>query len=80
MVEIAFMVATLDVRDVYARAALNLTAEVRRPGGPPVCLTDEWMKGSIMLLKQAIADGDVRDDCDPASRMSSSATTWACGW
>jgi AcrR family transcriptional regulator len=65
MIEITFMVATLDCRDSYARAAINLTGEVRRPGSPPVGLADEWMKGSITVLEQAIADGDVRSECDP---------------
>lgn len=65
MVEITFMVATLDVCDDYARAAANLASEVRRPrdhGAGPI---DEWIKGSILVLEQAIADGDVRADCDP---------------
>ena len=65
MIEITFMVATFDVRDDYARAALNLSAEVRRPGAPAVGLVDEWMKGAITVLEEAIADGDVRVDCDP---------------
>jgi TetR/AcrR family transcriptional regulator, transcriptional repressor for nem operon len=65
MIEITFMVAALDARDPYARAAMNLIGEVRAPGSPPVGLVDEWMKGSITVLEQAIADGDVRSDCDP---------------
>ncbi|MGH3642146.1 MAG: TetR family transcriptional regulator [Mycobacterium sp.] len=65
MIEITFMVATRDARDDYARAAMNLFGEVRSPGAPPVGLVDEWVKGSITVLEQAIADGDVRADCDP---------------
>ncbi|BBZ27795.1 TetR family transcriptional regulator [Mycolicibacterium madagascariense] len=65
MVEITFMVATLDVCDVYARASANLESEVRRPGEHGTGPVDEWVKGSITVLEQAIADGDVRADCDP---------------
>ncbi|MET0474810.1 MAG: TetR/AcrR family transcriptional regulator [Mycobacterium sp.] len=65
MIEITFMVATRDARDPYARAAMNLIGEVRSPGRPPVGLVDEWIKGAITVLEQAIADGDVRADCDP---------------
>lgn len=65
MIEITFMVAALDARDDYARAALNLAGEIRRPGGRTVGLVDEWIKGSITVLEKAIADGDIRADCDP---------------
>lgn len=65
MIEITFMIATLDARDDYARAALNLAGEIRRPGGRSADLVDEWMKGSTTVLEQAMADGDVRADCDP---------------
>ncbi len=65
LIEITFMVATLDTSDDYARAATNLQGMVRRPGGPNVGAVDEWMKGSISILEKAIADGDVRADQDP---------------
>lgn len=65
LIEITFMVATLDTSDHYARAATNLQGMVRKPGGPNVGAVDEWMKGSISILEQAIADGDVRSDQDP---------------
>jgi AcrR family transcriptional regulator len=65
MIEITFMVATLDASNDYARAAANLVAEVRRPGESFAGPVDEWIKGSITVLEQAIADGDVRADCDP---------------
>lgn len=65
LIEITFMVATLDTSDHYARAATNLQGMVRKPGGPNVGAVDEWMKGSISILEQAIADGDVRCDQDP---------------
>jgi TetR/AcrR family transcriptional repressor of nem operon len=65
MIEITFMVATLDACDDYARAAANLSGDVRRPGQPIAGPVDEWIKGSITVLEQAIADGDVRADCDP---------------
>lgn len=64
MIEITFMVATLDVCDDYARAAANL-ADVRPPGNRVAGPVDEWIKGSITVLEQAVADGDVRADCDP---------------
>ena len=65
MIEITFMVATLDASDDYARAAANLAGETRRPGDRVASLFDEWIKGSITVLEQAIADGDVRADYDP---------------
>lgn len=65
LIEITFMVASLDCSDDYARAAANLQGVVCRPGGPNVGLVDEWMKGSILIIEQAIADGDVIGDRDP---------------
>jgi AcrR family transcriptional regulator len=65
MIEITFMVATLDACDDYARATASLAEAVRRPGRPAAGPADEWIKGSITVLEQAIADGDVRADCDP---------------
>jgi TetR/AcrR family transcriptional repressor of nem operon len=65
MIEITFMVATLDACDDYARAAVNLAAEVSHSGDRVVGSVDEWIKGSITVLEQAIADRDVRTDCDP---------------
>lgn len=65
MIEITFMVATLDASDDFARAALNLVDAVGNPGRQPVGLVDEWIKGSITVLEQAIAERDVRSDCDP---------------
>ena len=64
MIEITFMVATLDFSDDYASAATNLVGAVRRPGGPNLGMADEWMKGSISVVEQAIAEGDVLADRD----------------
>lgn len=59
MIEITFTVAVLDASDDFARAAANLADAVSRPGGQPVSLVDDWIKGSITVLEQAIAEGDV---------------------
>ena len=65
LIEITFMVATGDACDDYARAAASLAAELSRRGDPSPGPIDEWIKGSVTVLEQAIADGDVRADCDP---------------
>lgn len=65
LIEITFMVAALDTGDDYARAATHLVPAVSRLGRVSVGAVDEWMKGSVTVLEQAIADGDVRAECDP---------------
>jgi AcrR family transcriptional regulator len=69
LVDITFMVAGMDVTDHFARAAMNLE-QVVRPSDRPVGLLDEWMKGSILVIEQAIAEGDVRADQDPEELAS----------
>jgi TetR/AcrR family transcriptional regulator, transcriptional repressor for nem operon len=65
LIEITFMVAALDTGDDYARAATHLVPAMSRLGRVSVGSVDEWIKGSVTVLEQAIADGDVRADCDP---------------
>lgn len=65
LIEITFMVAALDTGDDYARAATHLVPAMSRLGRVSVGSVDEWIKGSVTVLEQAIADGDVRGDCDP---------------
>lgn len=65
LIEITFMVAALDSGDDYARAATHLVPAVSQLGRVAVGSVDEWTKGSVTVLENAIADGDVRGDCDP---------------
>jgi TetR/AcrR family transcriptional regulator, transcriptional repressor for nem operon len=65
MIEITFMVATHDVSDEFARASVHLVDAIGRHGGRPAEPVDEWIKGSVAVLEQAMAEGDVRSDCDP---------------
>lgn len=65
LVDITFMVAGMDVSDRHARAAMNLELGLSHSADAPTTLLDEWVKGSILVLEQAIADGDVRSEHDP---------------
>jgi TetR/AcrR family transcriptional regulator, transcriptional repressor for nem operon len=65
LIEFSFLIAVQDVKTDRVRAGLNLLESVGRYEGLQERLLDRWAKALVEVVEQAIAEGDIAQDCDP---------------
>jgi TetR/AcrR family transcriptional regulator, transcriptional repressor for nem operon len=65
LIDFSYLIAVQDIKSDSARAGLNLLESVGRSEGLQERILDEWAKVLAGVVQQAIAEGDVDDQCDP---------------
>ena len=67
LIDISYLVAIEDIGDEMARAGLNLLESVGRTDGLQTSLLGQWVTAFAAVAGKAVKDGDITEDCDPAS-------------
>ena len=65
LIEMSYQFAVLDLSDEMTRAGMNLTESVGMIDGLRSKLLSEWVDALAVILRQAIAEGDVRSEVKP---------------
>jgi AcrR family transcriptional regulator len=65
LIDFSYLIAVGDIKTDGVRAGLNLLESVGRSEGLQKKLLDEWAKALAGVVEQAIAEGDIRQQCDP---------------
>jgi TetR/AcrR family transcriptional regulator, transcriptional repressor for nem operon len=65
LVDFSYLIAVQDIKTDGVRAGLNLLGSVGRSEGLQARLLDEWAKALAGVVEQAIAEGDIDQQCDP---------------
>jgi AcrR family transcriptional regulator len=65
LVDISFLVATQDIGDDVARAGLHLLESIGRTDGVQATVLGEWIQAFALVVRRAIAEGDVIRERDP---------------
>ncbi|OBG58605.1 TetR family transcriptional regulator [Mycobacterium sp. E1715] len=75
LIDFSFLVAVQDLKSDLFRAALNLVETVGQSEARHQNLFGQWIKALAAIVEQAIAEGDIDDDCAPEdlARMMLSA-------
>lgn len=67
LIDVTYLIATADISEDLARAALNLLESVGRFDGFQVKVIDIWITRLSDIVRQAIANGDVLETSDPVA-------------
>ena len=67
LIDVCYLVATADIGEDMARAALNLLESIGRFDGLQANVVDTWVSSYADLIRQAIAEGDVVETSDPVA-------------
>lgn len=65
LIDYSYLIAVGDITTDGVRAGLNLLESVGRSEGLQKRLLGEWAKALAGVVEQAIAEGDVHEQCDP---------------
>lgn len=65
LIDFSYLIAAQDIQKDGVRAGLNLLESVGRSEGLQERLLDEWVQALALVVKKAIADGDVDKRCSP---------------
>ncbi len=65
VIEFAYLIAVQDITRDLARAALYLLMSVDRTEGPRAGLLGGWVQTVASVIRRAITEGDVTEQCDP---------------
>jgi TetR/AcrR family transcriptional regulator, transcriptional repressor for nem operon len=65
LIDFSYLIAIADIKTEGVRAGLNLLESVGRSEGLQKRLLDQWAKALAGVVEQAIAEGDVDQQCDP---------------
>jgi AcrR family transcriptional regulator len=65
LIDFSYLIAVQDIKTDGVRAGLNLLGSVGRSEGRQQRLLDEWAKALAGVVEQAIAEGDIDQQCDP---------------
>jgi hypothetical protein len=65
LIDFSYLIAVADIKTDGVRAGLNLLESVGRSEGLQKRLLDEWAKALAGVVEQAIAEGDIDQQCDP---------------
>ena len=67
LIDVCYLIATADIGEDMARAALNLLESIGRFDGFQANVVDTWVSRFADRIRQAIAEGDVRNTSDPVA-------------
>ncbi|HWF29618.1 MAG TPA: TetR/AcrR family transcriptional regulator [Mycobacterium sp.] len=65
LIDFSYLIAVQDIKTDGVRAGLNLLESVGRSEGLQERLLDDWAKALAGVVEQAIAEGDIGQQCDP---------------
>lgn len=65
LIDFSYLIAVKDIKMDSVRSGLNLIESVGVAGGLQRNLFDEWIKALATVAEQAIAEGDINEQCDP---------------
>ncbi|OBK34963.1 TetR family transcriptional regulator [Mycobacterium sp. 1245111.1] len=65
LIEFSYQLAVHDLSDERCRAALHLVESMGRTGDLGTDLLESWADNLALAVRQAVAEGDVFEDCDP---------------
>jgi AcrR family transcriptional regulator len=65
LIDFSYLIAVGDIKTDGVRAGLNLLESVGRSEGLQKRLLEEWAKALAGVVEQAIAEGDIDEQCDP---------------
>lgn len=65
LIDFSYLIAVGDIKTDGVRAGLNLLESVGRSEGLQKRLLEEWAKALAGVVEQAIAEGDIHEQCDP---------------
>jgi len=65
LIDFSYLIAVGDIKTDGVRAGLNLLESVGRSEGLQKRLLEEWAKALAGVVEQAIAEGDIDQQCDP---------------
>jgi TetR/AcrR family transcriptional regulator, transcriptional repressor for nem operon len=65
LIDFSYLMAVGDIKTDGVRAGLNLLESVGRSEGLQERLLDEWAKALAGVVQQAIAEGDIGQQCEP---------------
>jgi TetR/AcrR family transcriptional regulator, transcriptional repressor for nem operon len=65
LIDFSYLIAVGDIKTDGVRAGLNLLESVGRSEGLQKRLLEQWTKALAGVVEQAIAEGDIDQQCDP---------------
>ncbi|MGZ4584419.1 MAG: TetR family transcriptional regulator [Mycobacterium sp.] len=65
LIDFSYLIAVQDIERDGVRAGLNLLESVGRSEGLQKRLLEDWVKALSGVVEQAIAEGDIDQQCDP---------------
>lgn len=65
LIDFSYLIAVRDIKIDLVRSGLNLMESVGLPDGMQEKLFDRWIKNLGKVAEQAMAEGDINEQCDP---------------
>jgi TetR/AcrR family transcriptional repressor of nem operon len=65
LIDLFYLLAVRDIREDSGRAGLHLLESVGRIDALQANLLGEWIQALTIMVRHAIAEGDIFDHCDP---------------
>ncbi|OJZ72653.1 TetR family transcriptional regulator [Mycobacterium paraffinicum] len=65
LIDFSYLIAVQDIKTDLVRAGLNLIESVGQSGGLQDTLVSGWVEALSAVVHQAIAEGDINEQCDP---------------